>query len=62
MKKRIGFAIASVGAKLWEKGGFWKSNRYEDLNVFGKLGYSLFINGLYMAGVTSETLAQWRRK
>ena len=57
MKKIFGFIIARLGACLWEKGGFWnESNRYEDLTVFGKLGYNLFIKGLHIAGVEPEDL------
>lgn len=62
MKKKIGFAIAHIGAKFWEKGGFWnKSQRYEDLNVFGKLGFKLFCKGLSIAGITQKDIYLWER-
>ena len=57
MRKHIGFAIAHIGARLWENGGFWnEENKYENLTVFGKLGFNLFVKGLRIAGVTKEFL------
>lgn len=54
MKKFIGFLVARIGGRLWENGGFWDVDRYEDLKVTGKLGYRMFTTGLEMAGVTPE--------
>ena len=43
MKKYIGFVIAHIGARLWEKGGFWnESERYEDLKASGNSGINYF--------------------
>lgn len=59
MKKYIGFVIARIGARLWEKGGFWnESERYEDLKASGKLGYKLFCKGLLIAGITEKEINQ----
>lgn len=57
MKKFVGKIIAYIGAYLWEKGGFWNENQqYENLTVFGKLGYNMFVKGLSMTGITEEKL------
>lgn len=57
MKKRIGFVIAHIGAMLWEKGGYWnESEKYEELTIFGKLGYNLFCKGLTLAGITKTDI------
>ena len=61
MKKRIGFEIVRIGSKLWEKGGLYnKSQRYEDLTWYGKLGYELTCKGLTMMGITIEDLERKR--
>ena len=56
MQKRIGFAVAHIGAKLWENNGFWKVNDYDKLSIIGKFGYNLFCKGLDMAGYTMDDL------
>lgn len=53
MKKLIGSGMMLIGARLWEKGGFWNEPaRYEDLTVMGKLGYNMFCTGTRWMGVT----------
>lgn len=53
MKKNIGVIISKIGAYLWENGGFWNErHRYEDLTIFGKLGYNMFRAGIKMMGLT----------
>lgn len=49
MIKKLGFAIAKLGGRIWEKHGWNESEDYEDLPFLGKLGYQLFCEGLKMA-------------
>lgn len=56
MKRFIGTIIARIGAFLWENGGWNGEEYYEDLTVFGKLGYHVFVGGLCLMGVTEEDL------
>ena len=52
MKKFIGRCVASIGARLWKKGGFWNAGEhYENLTVIGKLGYNMFLTGLSLMGI-----------
>lgn len=55
--KHIGMFIAGIGAKLWNRGGFWEAKCYEDLKVTGKLGYNLMTKGLSMAGYELDDCA-----
>ena len=50
MKKIIGRGIAIIGAYLWQNGGWTGDERYEDLNIMGKLGWHMFCAGLDMMG------------
>lgn len=50
MKKFIGRILASIGAHLWQNGGWTGNESYEDLTVTGKLGYNMFCNGLKLMG------------
>ena len=53
MKSIIGYVVATIGAKFWTIGGWTGDEEYEDLNVFGKLGYQLLCEGIkLMLGVT----------
>ena len=57
MKKFIGDIIATIGAHLWEHGGFWTCDEsYENLKLTGKIGYNMFIKGLEMMGITPEDI------
>ena len=56
MKRFIGHVIAHIGACLWENGGYTGYERYEDLNVTGKLGYKMFTTGLRMMGTTTDDI------
>ena len=51
MKKFFGGIIMMIGAVLWETGGFWKTERYEDLTCVGKFGYNLMCKGMKWRGV-----------
>lgn len=46
----------SFGAKLWIKGGWTGDEKYEDLTVFGKIGYGLFCVGLILMNITPEDI------
>lgn len=59
MKNFIGRVIATIGAKLWAKGGWTGDESYEDLKVTGKIGYKMFCLGLSMMGVTQEILERF---
>jgi hypothetical protein len=54
MKKCIGNKIATIGARLWQNGGFAENGRYEDLSVAGKIGYRMFCVGLEMMGFSPD--------
>lgn len=57
MKCIIGKLFMSIGAVLWEKGGFWnESERYEDLSWTGKLGYNMFMTGTKLMGITLDDM------
>lgn len=66
MMKRFWLAIATVGANLWEKNGFWIDKRnaianydYKTLPLLGKVGYKIMAFGLKMAKVD---LDRWYHK
>jgi len=56
MKYFIGTVMASIGAKLWENGGWTGEEQYEDLTLLGKIGYNMLCKGLELMGITPEYL------
>lgn len=56
MKKFIGRGIATIGAHLWQNGGWTGDERYEDLKVTGKLGYRMLCKGFELMGITPDKL------
>ena len=56
MKKIIGKVIGTIGAYLWQNGGWTGDERYEDLKVTGKIGYQMFMTGIKLMGITPEQL------
>ena len=54
MKKKLGNVILTIGAKLWENGGWTGKEQYEDLKLTGKVGYNLCCMGLNLMGITPE--------
>lgn len=56
MKKCIGHILGIIGSKLWVLGGFWKADEFTDLNIIGKIGYSIFCTGLRMMGLRPNKL------
>jgi hypothetical protein len=58
VKKRIGFMIAFIGARLWMHGGWTGDECYEDLRAFGKLGYHVYCYGFKLMGVTVNDLEE----
>ena len=63
MKEFIGFNIAMIGAKIWEKNGYYidKENNvvqenYNELPLLGKIGYKLFEIGLKIAKVKPDEI------
>jgi hypothetical protein len=56
MKKIIGRCVATIGARLWQNGGWTGDERYEDLKVTGKLGYHMFCTGLSLMGISPNEL------
>ena len=51
MKKFLGRTIATIGAWLWENGGWTGDESYDDLKLTGKLGYHMVCTGLKLAGI-----------
>ena len=58
MIKKIWYALAILGASLWEKHGFWIDKErgiaqmnYGQLPLLGKVGFKLMTFSLEMAGV-----------
>lgn len=51
MKKRIGRWMVTIGANLWQNGGWTGDETYEDLTISGKLGYNMFCKGIDLMGV-----------
>ena len=62
MKKIIGQCIATIGARLWTKGGFHSAKCYEELTVTGKLGYKMCCSGLSLMGVTWEQIKNMKNQ
>ena len=56
MKKLIGRGIGTIGAWLWQNGGWTGDECYEDLKVTGKLGYHMFCTGLRLMDISPEEL------
>ena len=56
IKKIIGFSIAIIGAKLWEKNGYYTTDSYEDLNVLGKFGFRMLRRGIALIGLGDDEL------
>ena len=56
MKFIIGHGIGTIGAYLWQNGGWTGDERYKDLKVTGKLGYHMFCAGLRLMGVPIDEL------
>lgn len=57
MKKFIGNVIATIGAHLWEHGGFWTCDEcYENLKLTGKIGFRMFTKGLKLMGISPEDI------
>lgn len=54
MKKFLGRTIATIGAWLWENGGWTGDESYDDLKITGKLGYHMVCTGLKLAGIVWE--------
>ena len=54
MKRLIGRGIATVGARLWQSGGFYNAERYNDLKVTGKVGFRMLLLGLKLMGLTPD--------
>ena len=54
MKKFLGRTIATIGAWLWENGGWTGDESYDDLKLTGKLGYRMVCAGLKLAGIAWE--------
>lgn len=57
MKKCIGHILGRIGSKLWVLGGFWKADEFTDLNIIGKIGYSIFCTGFRMMGLRPNKYA-----
>lgn len=58
MVKNFWFALAGIGAHLWEKHGFWidkengiAQNNYDQLPLLGKVGFRLMAFSLQMAEI-----------
>lgn len=58
-RKTIGLSIAAIGAPLWERGGWTGDEQYQDLSIFGKIGYQLFATGLKIAGIDETNIDQF---
>lgn len=56
MKFFIGKAIGTIGAHLWQNGGWTGDERYEDLKITGKIGYRMFCTGMNLMGITPSDL------
>lgn len=56
MRFFIGKVIGTIGAYLWQNGGWTGDERYEDLKVTGKIGYRMFTTGLTLMGITPDEL------
>ena len=57
MKKFIGRCVAHIGAVLWQNGGWTGDERYEDLSVFGKVGFKLFCTGIELMGLIYDDIS-----
>ena len=58
MVKKFWVIVATLGASLWEKHGFWIDKEkdiaqmnYNELPLLGKVGYKLMAFGLKMAKI-----------
>lgn len=56
IKFYIGKVIGTIGAHLWQNGGWTGDESYEDLTITGKLGYNMFMRGMKLMGITPEDL------
>ena len=61
LKKFIGEVIGTIGAHLWQNGGWTGDERYEDLTVSGKIGYRMFCAGLKLMDITPEDLEAYTK-
>ena len=59
MKFFIGKVIGTIGAYLWQNGGWTGDERYEDLKVTGKIGYQMFMTGMKLTGITPDDLQKY---
>lgn len=59
MKFFIGKVIGTIGAYLWEKGGWTGNESYEDLTVTGKIGFRMFFKGMNLMGRRPLTLKKY---
>jgi hypothetical protein len=56
MKNFFGRIILRVGGWLWQNGGYTDADHtYDDLNMWGKLGYNMVCTGARMTGVVEFT-------